>query len=34
MSKGATDYWVKASMDYAQIQERVNHLVRHAAPSV
>ena len=27
LSKGATDYWVKASMDYDQINRRVKDLV-------
>lgn len=28
MSKGANDYWVKASMDYDELQRRVDELVR------
>ena len=27
LNKGATDYWVKASMDYDEIQRRVDSLV-------
>ena len=28
MNKGANDYWVKASMDYDELQRRVDALVR------
>ena len=33
MGKGATDYWVKASMDYTEIQRRVEVLIANRTPA-
>ena len=30
MSKGANDYWVKASLDFARLEARINHVLTAA----